>query len=96
MGEDYRMSFFDEEEQEDDGVDVEEDRNVDEEDEEEEDPDDLDPRTPPGAGATAARRGLKRLQGRRRSPFPSAPAAPGRKPETRGQRPANSRCDCAT
>ena len=41
MGEDYQMSFFDEEEQErqeDDGVDVEVDRNVNEEDEEE-DPD---------------------------------------------------------
>ena len=37
MGEDYRLSFFDEEEREDDGVNVEKDRNVDEEDEEEED-----------------------------------------------------------
>ncbi len=42
MGEDYRMSFFDEEEperQEDDGVDVEEERNVNEEEDREEDPD---------------------------------------------------------
>ena len=41
---------------------------------------------PPGAGSTAARRGLKRLWGHRRSPFPVGAGGPG--PHTRNERPA--------